>query len=242
MKSRSGFTLVEMLIVIVVLGILAGIVGISYSRQQASSRTDRRIADVKTIASSLDNYYQNNGNYPVTCGMPNTNILHLRGCSGFGDTSAPWYYFKNGMVIVDMIPAGASASTVRNVLPSVTEQLRDPRAPDGSAQINQLSGANIAAFTYYVFSPDIIFASSGGTGTQSFNNPNGGSITCRYTTVGAASPTQALPQQYIIGYYDELQRTWQFGISAHKADIAKLTWEPANSSSSACTPRNIAEL
>ncbi|HEU0266162.1 MAG TPA: type II secretion system protein [Candidatus Saccharimonadaceae bacterium] len=61
-KSKSGFTLVELMIVIVVIGILAAITLVVYSGAQAQARDARRIADVHSIAEAIGLYDQKYGN------------------------------------------------------------------------------------------------------------------------------------------------------------------------------------
>ena len=65
MKSRSknGFTLVEVLIVVVILGVLAGIVLPAYAGYTADSSQKAFMADIKKIASVTDYYYQLTGEY-----------------------------------------------------------------------------------------------------------------------------------------------------------------------------------
>jgi prepilin-type N-terminal cleavage/methylation domain-containing protein len=63
----NGFTLLELLIVIGLIGILISIAATSYSTAQKKSRDSRRMGDLKAIQNALEQYYaDNNGNYPVT--------------------------------------------------------------------------------------------------------------------------------------------------------------------------------
>lgn len=63
-KFIPGFTIVELLIVIVVIGILAAITIVAYNGVQAKARDSTRIAKVKSIAKAIDLYYVDNGKYP----------------------------------------------------------------------------------------------------------------------------------------------------------------------------------
>lgn len=63
-KRVSGFTIVELLIVIVVIAILATISVVAYNGVQARARDAQRQQDVKTIVKALEMYYIDNGKYP----------------------------------------------------------------------------------------------------------------------------------------------------------------------------------
>jgi len=67
-KSKSGFTIIELLVVVVVIGILAGITLVAYNGTQARSRDARRKTDVANIIKAMELYYSDNGQYPVPTG------------------------------------------------------------------------------------------------------------------------------------------------------------------------------
>ncbi len=60
-----GFTLIELLVVIALIGILASIILVSLSSAQAKGRDAKRIADIRTIQLSLEQYYSDNLSYPL---------------------------------------------------------------------------------------------------------------------------------------------------------------------------------
>jgi prepilin-type N-terminal cleavage/methylation domain-containing protein len=60
----SGFTLIELIVVIVVIGILAGITVLGFSRYQTDTRDARRAASANIIIENLEKYYDANGEYP----------------------------------------------------------------------------------------------------------------------------------------------------------------------------------
>lgn len=64
-KSLSGFTVVELLIVIVVIGILATIVGVSYSGAVARSKSNAAQISANVLSKKLENYYSGTGTYPT---------------------------------------------------------------------------------------------------------------------------------------------------------------------------------
>lgn len=63
-RKHSGFTIVELLIVIVVIAILAAITIVAYNGIQQRARDSQRQSDVKTIVKALELYYVDNGQYP----------------------------------------------------------------------------------------------------------------------------------------------------------------------------------
>ncbi len=66
-NKQTGFTIVELLIVIVVIGILAAITIVAYNGIQGRSKDAKRQSDLSAIQKGLELYYVDNGGYP-TCG------------------------------------------------------------------------------------------------------------------------------------------------------------------------------
>ncbi|AHB42067.1 PilE-like protein [Candidatus Saccharibacteria bacterium RAAC3_TM7_1] len=67
MKHR-GFTIVELLIVIVVIAILAAITVVAYNGIQQRARDAQRLQDITSIAKALELYKIQNSSYPNAVG------------------------------------------------------------------------------------------------------------------------------------------------------------------------------
>ncbi len=61
---NKSFTLIEIMIVVVIIGILVGGVAFSYKSTLDQSRYVKALQDMKDIANSARLYFQANGNYP----------------------------------------------------------------------------------------------------------------------------------------------------------------------------------
>ena len=93
---RSGFTIVELLIVIVVIAILAAISIIAYTGIQGRAKDTQRLQDMSTIVRALEVYKTVNGNYPYA--------VPTAGGGGFEVST-------NGTTATNFLSALKSAST-----------------------------------------------------------------------------------------------------------------------------------
>ena len=65
MNSKSGFTLVELLVVVLIIAILATYVGINVAREPGKARRTAAIAQIKTLKSALEMYRMDQGRLPT---------------------------------------------------------------------------------------------------------------------------------------------------------------------------------
>lgn len=63
---NRGFTLIELLVVIAIIGVLATLVLLQLGTARSRARDAKRIADINQIRSSVELFYDDNGNYPDT--------------------------------------------------------------------------------------------------------------------------------------------------------------------------------
>jgi general secretion pathway protein G len=69
-KSEKGFTLVELMIVIIILAVLTGIAVPSYMALRNRARESATESEMKNIATALELYQADNEIYPLTAGYP----------------------------------------------------------------------------------------------------------------------------------------------------------------------------
>lgn len=72
LKARSGFTLVELLIVIVVIGILAAITLVAYNGVTSRANDSSEKTSVSQFQQLLELYNGENGMYPAICSADGT--------------------------------------------------------------------------------------------------------------------------------------------------------------------------
>lgn len=60
----TGFTIVELLVVVVVIGVLAAIVVVAYNGVQNNANDSRRLSDAQAIAKALLLYNEQTGSFP----------------------------------------------------------------------------------------------------------------------------------------------------------------------------------
>ena len=65
-RRRSGFTLLELVVVIIVLGLLAGIVAPQIIGRLSEAKSTTARTQIELLSVALDGYRLDNGNYPTT--------------------------------------------------------------------------------------------------------------------------------------------------------------------------------
>ncbi len=84
LKKVAGFTLIELLVAITILAVVSGVGYTTYSKAQIASRDAKRKQDLRSIATALALFKQQNSRYPCSAG----NVWE------FSTTSGDWLVDK----------------------------------------------------------------------------------------------------------------------------------------------------
>lgn len=86
-KTKSGFTVIELLVTIAIIGVLSSIILVALNRPRADARDARRKADFNEIRKALEFYYDDFGSYPTH--SPSLALFHCDSSLGNISCSAP---------------------------------------------------------------------------------------------------------------------------------------------------------
>ena len=75
MKSQKGFTLVELMVVIAIIGILAAIAVPKLTNSANAAKDAALVADLRTVDSALALYYTTNHSYPADLAAAKTALV-----------------------------------------------------------------------------------------------------------------------------------------------------------------------
>ena len=65
-KYNEGFSLVELMVVIAIIGVLSTMAILALDNSRIKSRDVKRVADIKQLSTALELYYNRDGSYPTT--------------------------------------------------------------------------------------------------------------------------------------------------------------------------------
>ncbi len=138
-KSNRGFTLLELLVVVALIGILLALAAVSFSQAQKKSRNAKRQSDIQKISLSLEDYFGDHHKYP-------TQLSCLTGTDNTCEV-------PNDKVYVDPVPVDPQTNAAYSYCPNLSACLASP--PTSSYQGYTLTATlEGTPSTYTVIKPD----------------------------------------------------------------------------------------
>jgi prepilin-type N-terminal cleavage/methylation domain-containing protein len=160
MKHR-GFTVIELLVVITIIGILAGILIIAYNGVQQNARDSKRAGVVTTIDEALEKYYLKNGEYPSVRNLVNSYAGNT------GSAVASLLNISSADIIMPQMP-----STATNPLTSTTPPPTDYITYTASDSVNNANCQSSTTGGCNQFTLTYIKENGGSTAVTSRHNPS----------------------------------------------------------------------
>lgn len=222
-KSTRAFTIVELVVVIAIIGILAAISTIGYSRFQATARDSQRSSKTTAIAEALEKYYDANGEYP-SCSALTTDATTV--------SKTALKNIDTGALIAPKAASGATNSLTCTDLTGAAGE-SDSYAYIGDSTADCASGAACLQFTlkYHEESTGAIISinsrrrteiSTSGIPTINATTTGFASATASWTAVSNAS-NYTLQRATNSGFTTNLVETTQNGATSNVTGLAYAT-------------------
>lgn len=119
-EKKTGFTLIELLVTITIISIISAIGFTTYTNAQIAGRDGRRKQDLRSIATALELYYQenkyypcspNNGNWEVSTSSNFNQLAHNSDGPNPGTTACPGPGVTFGTNYINQAPIDPSRNT-----------------------------------------------------------------------------------------------------------------------------------
>ncbi|MFI5212495.1 MAG: type II secretion system protein [Candidatus Saccharimonadales bacterium] len=179
-REHRGFTLVELMVIIVVIGILTAIISMAYNQIQKQGKDGRRQSDISVMQNELEKFYSNNGVYPPGCpALACSDPLFTNNTSSL--------QFNTTTTI----------SQIRSVMPAIPATFSDPSSLSKDTPFTLRSGTEKE---YYYFGGSINTSGA----TASYQLAGSSAFPCSIKT--SLNPGEV--GSYILGYYSEATAKW----------------------------------
>ena len=179
LSSSRGFTIVELVVTIAVIGILIVIGTLGFSTTQRDVRDQERAGDITALMSELEKAYDTNGEYPPGC--PKTS------CTS-------WFSTEN--TSTPPILSSTTIDSLKTILPGMTTDFADPNFKSGSLFANDAVSQN-----KYFYTGGMV---NNRTYSSSLSYSTPAPQVC--TVAVALSPNEV--SSYVVGYYSESTSKW----------------------------------
>lgn len=186
MNRREGFTIIEVAIVVIVLGILSAVTVVSYSAFQNRARASAATAALSRANKKLEIYESNNGSYPAAGDLAAADIVNSQDVTYQYSLTASGYCMTAtaGTVVYKITESGTSSEgacsghSAPGVLP-ITNILTNPSLEGGLVNGNLL----------YYNAPSILDTSTYFAGASSVKTTTNSSVNAQgYIWLGPATP------------------------------------------------------
>lgn len=136
--AQKGFTIVELLIVIVVIGILAALVLNTFNGVQKRARDSDRQNDMTQLATQLEVYYNDNGHYPTIANLQDS------AASGWVKTNL------KGLDLNALVVSGQTSNSITNTATPTTNQYGyQPYQSNGTTLCTATDGSDCVKFKLF---------------------------------------------------------------------------------------------
>ena len=134
--TAKGFTLIELIIVVAIIGVLSAIVLVSLGTANTKGRDSRRVSDLKEIQTALGLYYSEYQNYPASLDLlPGAGFISRVPTppNGAGDVAYKYSALGSGVSCSDY-HLGVTLEDVANKILQVDSDATASSVCDGSAE------------------------------------------------------------------------------------------------------------
>ncbi len=137
LKKQEGFTLLELLIVIIIIGILALIIVPGLASGPKRARDAQRKSDLRAVKNALETYYNDNNSYPPGNYAGLTTYLVTDYIPSI--PADP----KSGTYVYTVTPSGCAAGACTSyILSGTLENSKDSQIKSGTSNTYEITSVN----------------------------------------------------------------------------------------------------